>query len=142
MEAKESGSPVSKQAHPVGLHERCEIITALLSQGSAESHKRAAVIQLNGVAVGRPCEVASFSVDVLEWAYGHKEGNGVAVARWPQPKVHKDKVVVLCAGAEMNLCPIYALGAAFAAGCFANQTWHADCMNSLFPEFSMKTVAA
>ena len=142
QDATDRGEPSSKQADPIGLQELREIFRALSTEGSRESFNRLAVLNLNAIAVGRASEIASLSLDVLRWEHARKEGCGFLSARWSQPKIHIDKLVIMCAGAVPELCPFYSLGLAYAAGCFSNQTWREDYMNFLFPELSATTVAA
>jgi len=52
---------------------------------------RAAVIQLDGIAAGRPSEIATLSPDVMHW----DELLECVLAVWPQMKTHKAKLVLV-----------------------------------------------
>ena len=55
-------------------------------------------------------------------------------AKWSQVKTHKDKIVMLPAGANRLVCVLNALACAHAAGCFKAQMYDPHGMNYLFPE--------
>jgi hypothetical protein len=108
----------------------------------AESYTKNAVLQINGSAAGRPCEVATLSTDVLTWEPLLECG----VATWYQIKTHKDKIIALSAGphkhlscscdhsagADRYLCVLNALASAFAAGCFKDDIYEPTELNYLF----------
>ena len=130
--AQARGESVSKQADPVYTHERRLMSRALRREGSEQSARRAAVLQLNGVAVGRPSEVAALSPDVLVF----DSDQGCISAMWAQQKTHKHKLVAIMAGADRHICPLYALATAYTMGCFKRHRYHDEQMNYLFPELA------
>jgi hypothetical protein len=119
----------SKQAEPIFKEHRRDLSKKLRLEGSKESIKRAAVFQLNGVAVGRTCEISGLSIDCMKWDLSQK----VPSAEWAQVKTHKHKIVLLMASGDRNLCPLNALATAYARGVFNDQMWEEDGMNFLFP---------
>ena len=131
-DANGRGTTVSKQAVPMSLQQRREVIRGLMRVGNAEAAMRAAVLQINHVATGRPCEVACLSPDILAW-----DSEALcAVASWPQMKTHKHKLAVLISGIDRHCCPVLALAVAYATAVFREQLYDADCMNYFFPKLA------
>ena len=89
---------------------------------------RNSVIQVNGRAAGRPAEISTLSEDVISW----DESMMCAVALWPQFKGHTFKTVLLTAGANRHICPLNALGSAYAAGCFKDHQYAAADLNYMY----------
>ena len=65
-----AGEEVAKQAWPIYTMHRRDISKALRKSGTNEAIERNLIIQINGVAAGRPGEVATLSLDVL---WDHQE---------------------------------------------------------------------
>ena len=78
------------QALPICTHQRRQLARGLRMEGSVESLRRAAVLQLNGVSCGRPGEIAVMSTEVL--LYDHAAHT--TYVKWAQAKTHKHKVCV------------------------------------------------
>jgi hypothetical protein len=111
------GVTPSHQAVPLYLAQRRAVQSGLRREGSRESARRCAVLQLNGVAAGRPSEVAGASTDAMAWDSAAK----CLVMSWAQIKVHKHKLVLVIAGRDRLACPTFALATAYASGCFYDQ---------------------
>ena len=123
------GVTPSHQAVPLYLAQRRDVQSGLRREGSRESARRCAVLQLNGVAAGRPSEVAGASTDVMTWDSAAR----CLVMSWAQIKVHKHKLVLVIAGRDRLACPTLALATAYAPGCFYVQIYDAGTLNYLFP---------
>jgi hypothetical protein len=132
QEATKNGESVSTQASPIYGSHRRDIVQQLRLKNTDESLKRALVIQMNGVAAGRPGEVATMSADVMTWDPLAQ----CAVATWPQFKTFKQKLVLISAGADRLICPLFAFASAYAMGIFKEQIYDPDGLNYLFPELA------
>ena len=130
--AAASNETVSKQADPISMFERREIAKKLRQQGGVLALTRAAVLQLNGAALGRPSDVVGLSPDVFHWDYDHH----CLVAQWAQIKTHQYKIVLFGASNDRLICALCALATAYAGGSFKNQLYDDDGMNLLFPFLS------
>ena len=126
------GEEVAKQAWPIYNNHRRDISKSLRLCGTLDAMERNLVIQINGVAAGRPGEVASLSLDVMTW----DPMLSCVRAMWPQIKTHKQKLIVLTAGIDRWLCPINNLACCFAAGLWENTQYSDDSLNHLFPRLS------
>eukprot|EP00286_Rhodomonas_abbreviata_P023187 CAMPEP_0181299616 /NCGR_PEP_ID=MMETSP1101-20121128/6444_1 /TAXON_ID=46948 /ORGANISM="Rhodomonas abbreviata, Strain Caron Lab Isolate" /LENGTH=793 /DNA_ID=CAMNT_0023404783 /DNA_START=565 /DNA_END=2946 /DNA_ORIENTATION=+ len=132
QEATAKGEEVAKQAWPIYTTHRRDISKALRKCGTLESIERNLVIQINGVAAGRPGEIATLSVDVMTWdPLLH-----CVRATWPQIKTHKQKIIAFTAGVDRWLCPINSFACAFAAGLWQHSVYSDDSLNPLFPKLS------
>ncbi|KAJ1447823.1 hypothetical protein M885DRAFT_501391 [Pelagophyceae sp. CCMP2097] len=131
-EATAKGKAILSQAFPIYVCHRREQFKALLRKGASEPILRAAVIQCNGAASGRPGEISGFSPDVMSW---DSLFTCVAVV-WHQFKTHKQKIVVMGAGRDRHICPCHLPGVAHAQGCFKAQIFDEDGLNHLSPSFS------
>ena len=118
-EATANGDTMSAQAPPIYNSHRREIAKQLRLKGTAESIKRALVFQMNGVAAGRPGEVATMSVDSMTW----DPLLLCVVTTWPQIKTHKNKLIAISAGADRLICPIMAFATAYAMGIFKDHVF-------------------
>jgi len=98
-EACARNETVAKQAEPVYMYHRRKIAQALRQYDKPDGYKRLAVVQMNGIASGRPGEVAAMTPDVLK--YDHN--SHVPYAIWPQQKTHKHKASEACAR-SFSLC--------------------------------------
>jgi hypothetical protein len=98
-EACARNETVAQQAEPVYMYHRRKIAEALRRYDKPDGYKRLAVVQMNGIASGRPGEVAAMTPDVLK--YDHN--SHVPYAIWPQQKTHKHKASEACAR-SFSLC--------------------------------------
>jgi hypothetical protein len=131
-EATANGDTMSAQAPPIYNSHRREIAKQLRLRGTAESIRRALVFQINGVAAGRPGEVATMSVDSMTW----DPLLLCVVATWPQIKTHKNKLIAISAGADRLICPLLAFATAYAMGIFEDHVFDEDGLNYVFPELA------
>jgi hypothetical protein len=131
-EATEKGEAMSAQAPPIYGSHRRDIMKQLRLLNTGEAAKRALVLQINGVAAGRPGEVATLSIDVMSWDPMLQ----CVVAIWPQLKTHKQKLIAVSAGADRLICPLNAFATAFAMGIFKEQIFDEEFLNYLFPELA------
>jgi hypothetical protein len=134
-ETAAKGDAMSKQASPIYTTHRCDIAKQLRRLGTSESLERCLVVHLNGVAAGRPGEVATISTDVMTW----DPLFDCIIASWPQLKTHKMKLIAISAGRNRLICPINAFAVAFAAGVFRDQRYEPGGMNFLFPKLAHST---
>ena len=128
-DAVEKGELIASQAPPIYICHREQVNRALKLHGSPDSIQRALIITCNGVACGRPSEIATLSPDVLLY----DESLSCVVAQWPQLKTVKMKLVPFLPGSNRNNCVVHSFGAAFAAGCFRAHIYDPDEMNYFFP---------
>jgi hypothetical protein len=131
-DAVDTGEEVASQAPPIYNDDRRDITKMLRLKDTEESCRRAAAVQLLGVAAGRPGEVATFSFDLVNWDIIMHCG----VATWRQVKTHKDKKVGLMVGADRLICVVNALAVAHARGCFKSDVHDSESLNHLFSDLA------
>ena len=78
------GEEVAKQAWPIYNNHLRDISKSLRLCGTLDAMERNLVIQIDGIAAGRPGEVASLSLDVMTW----DPMLSCVRAMWPQTKTH------------------------------------------------------
>ena len=127
-----AGEEVAKQAWPIYTMHRRDISKALRKSGTNEAIERNLILQINGVAAGRPGEVATLSLDVMSWDPMLE----CVCAIWPQIKTHKQKIIAFTAGVDRWLCPINNFACGFAAGLWEHTVSSDDSLNPLFPKLA------
>jgi hypothetical protein len=65
--AAANGETVTSQADPINLLHRVELARQFRRFGTVDAAMRNLALQINGVGIGRPGEVLTFSFDLLTW---------------------------------------------------------------------------
>lgn len=137
-ESLSRGEAPATQAQGIYLVHRRDLSRQWRLHGSGESLRRALVINLNGVAAGRPGEIVTLSPDVLLWDARFVCG----YVSWPQVKSLKYKTVMFAAGNDRFICVLNSFACAFSAGCFGAHTYDYEGMNYFFPDLAESSAAS
>ena len=137
-ESLSRGEAPATQAQGIYLVHRRDLSRQWRVHGSGESLRRALVINLNGVAAGRPGEIVTLSPDVLLWDARFVCG----YVSWPQVKSLKYKTVMFAAGNDRFICVLNSFACAFSAGCFGAHTYDYEGMNYFFPDLAESSAAS